>query len=361
MTVAGSAAIAILSVLAIVFGAEKVVEKMEAVARSFGVSEVFIAVTLVSLGTSLPEISVHVVGSLNILSDPSTMQNLSATVLGMNIGSDIVQQTLVMGSVISLAALLRRQDEVVFTRGFIVRDYLPMIAAHLMVFLMALNGFLTRAEGLILLTAFGAYLYYLYGNRGERLLRQGEGEKSDRPYRDLLLGVLAMAVLVYSSDLFLSIVEKVIAETGISGSMIGVATVGTVSAMPEMVTAFTALRQRAEGLALGTLVGSNVTNPLVGIGLGALISGYSVPRPLVVFDLPVQIITAVFLVAYLWNREAIGRLAARPADLLGFEGVAEKLRSMERGVLTAAGGLMLVMLYLVYLVVRYSFFGYAPV
>lgn len=360
MAVTVSVAVAFLSVIAIVFSAEKVVEKMETVARSFGVSEVFIAVTLVSLGTSLPEISVHMVGSLNILSDPSTMQNLSATVLGMNIGSDIIQQTLVMGSVISLSAFLRGRDTVVFTRKFILRDYLPMIAAHLLVLLMALNGFLTRLEGLILLAIFAVYIYYLYRRRDERLLRNGEGEKSERPYLDLLLGLLAMAVLIYSSDIFLSIVEKVVAETGISGSMIGVATVGIVSAVPEMVTAFTALRQKAEGLALGTLIGSNVTNPLVGIGIGASISGYTVPRPLVIFDLPVQIATAAILVLYLWNRESIGSALAWSASFFGFRDRAEKMRSMERGVLTAKGGLALIIVYVVYLTARYSLFGHAP-
>lgn len=349
--------IAMISVFAIVFSAEKVVDKMGAVARTFGVSEVFIAVTLVSLGTSLPEISVHVVGSLSIVSDPSLMQSISATVLGMNIGSDIVQQTFVMGSVIALTGFLRTQDQVVFTRRFITRDYIPMIAAHVLVLLLALNGFLTRWEGLILISAFLMYLYYLYGRRDEVLLKQGDGPESEKPYLDLLLGIVAMAVLIYSSEVFLSIVEIVAAETGVSGSMIGVTTVGIVSALPEMMTSFTALRQRAEGLALGTLIGSNITNPLVGIGLGAAISGYSVPRTLLVFDLPLQIGTAFILIFYLWNRETLGDLLASSVKALGFEQVAERLESMERGVLTGVGGLMLILVYILYISVRLSFFA----
>lgn len=349
--------IALISVFAIVFSAEKVVDKMGAVARSFGVSEVFIAITLVSLGTSLPEISVHIVGSLSIISDPSLMQSISATVLGMNIGSDIVQQTFVMGSVIALAAFLRSQDSVVFTRKFITRDYIPMIGAHLLVFLLALNGFLTRWEGFVLISAFLIYLYYIYGRREEVLLKQGDGEESEKPYLDLLIGVVAITVLIYSSDVFLSIVEMVVAETGVSGSMIGVATVGIVSALPEMVTAFTALRQRAEGLALGTLIGSNITNPLVGIGLGASISGYSVPRSLLVFDLPVQIGTAVFLILYLWNRDSIGELLGSTARKLHLEQTAKRLESMERGALTGMGGLTLILIYAVYIVIRFNLFA----
>ena len=349
--------IGLISAIIIVFSAEKVVEKMQSVAKSFDISEVVIAATIISIGTSLPEISVHVVGSFNILGNPGAMNQISGTVLGMNIGSDIVQQTLIMGSVVVLASVIAGRNKFIFTKKFLERNYIPMIAAHLLLLLFALNGVLTRLEGLIMVTVFAGYIYYLYSKRDEKILRSGDAAPSQRPWRDLGIGLAGMLLLVAFSDVFLSVTEKLIAETGISGSMIGVATIGLVSATPEFVTALSAVRKGAEGLSLGTLIGSNITNPLMGVGLGAAISGYSVPSPLIQWDLPVQIATAVLLVTYLWNRQRTGNLLAPIFSALGMNRTATKLEGMENGVLTALGGILLVLLYFGYLAVRAIYFG----
>ena len=347
--------IGLVSVAVIVASAEVIVEKMQSVAKSFGVSEVVVATTVISLGTSLPEISVHVIGSLNILSNPGNINNISSTLLGMNIGSDIVQQTLIPGTVVVLASLMKGRDSFNFKRSFIKRDYLPMIGAHVLVLVMALNGFIGRIEGLALVILFISYVYYLYLKRDEKLLRHGNAEASEKPWRDLTMALAGMGFLIYFSDLFLQIVEALIVQTGISGSMIGIATIGFVSAMPEFITAVSAVRKGAEGLSLGTLIGSNITNPLMGIGLGAAISSYTVPNPLILFDLPVQIITAVLLVTYLWNKEKIGYILSELFTILGFERAADRFKGFENGVLTALGGATLITIYIGYLIIRATY------
>lgn len=346
----------IFSIAVIFLAAEKVVDKLERVAHYFGVSEVIIAMTLISLGTSLPEITLHVVGSFNILSEPALLNQVSGTVLGMNIGSNIVQQTLIMGSVVFLASFISGKKQMKFSRGFVLKEYLPMVGAHLLLFLLVLAGSLTRLDGLILISVFSAYMYYLYSGRHRKVVDRGDKEKSENPYLDMFVGLVAMVAVVVFSDLFLGSVESLIAVTGLSGSMIGVAVVGFVSAMPEFSTAITGLRQNAEGISLGTLIGSNITNPLLGVGIGSLISGYTVPRPLILWDLPVQITTASLLVIYLWNKETISESMENVLQYIGINRGSEKLRERENGVLTAIGGLMLVSLYLLYIGVRTAFF-----
>jgi cation:H+ antiporter len=348
--------LALVSIGVVVFSAEKIVEKMQSVAKSFDISEVVVATTVISIGTSLPEISVHVVGSLNILDNPGSINQISSTVLGMNIGSDIVQQTLIMGSVVVLASVMKGHDNFNFTKRFLKRDYFPMIGAHILVLLMALNGTIGRVEGLLLLVLFASYIYYLYLKKDEKLLRHGDTEPSKHPWRDLSIALVGMVFLLYFSDVFLQIVELLISETGISGSMIGVATIGFVSAMPEFITAVSAVRKGAEGLSLGTLIGSNITNPLMGIGIGAAISSYTVPRPLLLWDLPFQIGTAVVLVTYLWNKQKIGGLMAHLFEMLGMDAIAEKLEESENGVLTVIGGIMLIVSYIGYIVLRMFYF-----
>lgn len=351
------AAIGILSVLVIVLSAEIVVEKMRGVASYYGVSEVVIAMTIISIGTSLPEIALHTVGSFNILADPSLMNEVSGTVLGMNIGSDVIQQTLIMGSVVFLASFMAGKDRMNFTHKFLKRDYFPMIGAHALVLIFALNRGLSRIEGLFLVATFAGYMYYLYRNKDEKLLRAGEASPSKRPRKDLLMGFAGMITLIYFSDTFLNVIESLIASTGLSGSMIGVVTIGFVSAMPEFVTALSGLRKNAEGISLGTLIGSNITNPLLGIGIGAAISTYRVPEPLVLWDLPMQIATALILVTYLWNKEVIGKILGESVRTLGLDKQANKLEEMDNGVLTFVGGLALVGLYIFYIGVRVIFFS----
>jgi len=93
----------------------------------------------------------------------------------------------------------------------------------------------------------------------------------------------------------LAITEIVVSRTGIGGSLIGVLTLGVASALPEFTTALAGIRNKENGISLGTLVGSNITNPLVAIGGGALISTYAVPRPLIIWDLPWETMTGAAL------------------------------------------------------------------
>ncbi|MFB6245515.1 MAG: sodium:calcium antiporter [Candidatus Nanohaloarchaea archaeon] len=403
------------SVVLIVAGAEIVVSRMEAVAKHYGVSEVVIAMTIVAIGTSLPELSLHLIGSINILLSSGaplelflvnpvdvflsghsvaldaiasqgeianqTVKNsteaylgTSGAVLGANIGSDVVQQTLVLGLVIVSSALLADRHSFRFSRKFLIRDYAPMVGTTLMTLILALNwegvirflsggslnvsGTLTRLDGLVLVGSFLAYTYYLYTTRREELAEQGDADPSQRPIFDFAVGLLAMGVVIGSAEVFLRVVELAVAQTGLSESMIGVATVGIVSAFPEMITAISGLRHGSEGVSLGTLIGSNITNPLLAIGSGAVISTYAVPRPLVLWDLPMETATAGILLAYMFNKERIGSAVAAPMRRLGLEGLAERFESMENLTISVASAFLLVLLYVVYLYVRFTYFQY---
>lgn len=355
----GSAVVGVVSVAVLVVGARQVVSRLTSVAKAYDVSETVIAMTVISVGTSLPELSLHLVGSYNIVTKPLTrveVQRISATVLGSNIGSDVVQQTLVLGLVVVAASLLQGSFGFRFSRKFLLRYYAPMMGTTLLTLVLSFDGFLSRVDGAVLVLSFVAYVGYLLVNRDEILTRQGDADPSDRPRLDLAIGVAFMILVVVSADQFLRVVEFLIAATNLTGSMIGVVTVGIVSALPEMVTAISGLRQGAEGISLGTLIGSNITNPLLAIGLGALVSTYYVPEPLILWDLPVETVTAGILLVYLLNRRRIGGLLAVPASALGFEEAATRLRNTEDRVLSVGGAVMLVVLYFVYIYVRATVF-----
>jgi len=406
-------AVGFLSIILLVAAAEIVVKKMEGVAKYYGISEVVIAMTIVSIGTSLPELTIHLVASVQILlstgvpmdifgadilqlligSHVEVVQKMlekglisdltfqssqemflqkSGTVLGASIGSDVVQETLVIGLVIISSALMAGKKGFRFSRKFLIRDYAPMVGTTLITLVLALNweglvkiilggsgtlsGTLTRLDGLILVSSFVAYMLYLYSTRKESLATQGDVSKSKNPLRDLLIGLIAMGVVVGSADVFLRVVEVAVKETGLSGSMIGVATVGVVSAFPEMITAISGLRHGSEAISLGTLVGSNITNPLLAIGSGAMLSTYAVPEPLILWDLPMEVVLAGLPVLYMFKRDALGNILGKVANNIGLEETSERLKASENQVLSIAGALILILLYFVYLYVRFTYF-----
>jgi len=403
----------LLSLILLVAAAEIVVKKMEGVAKHYGISEVVIAMTIVSIGTSLPELTIHLVASTQILLSSgasieifgtgfldlllgshtemmgqmlennliteSTFQSSqeiflqkSGTVIGASIGSDVVQETLVIGLVIISSALMAGKKGFRFSKKFLIRDYAPMVGTTLITLVLALNwqgltkiilggtgtvsGTLTRLDGLILVSSFVTYMIYLYSTREESLASQGDVTKSSKPLKDLLIGLLAMAVVVGSADIFLRVVEVAVKQTGFSGSMIGVATVGIVSAFPEMITAISGLRHGSEAISLGTLVGSNITNPLLAIGSGAMLSTYAVPRPVIMWDLPMEVVLAGLPVLYMFKRDTIGNKLGIIADKIGSENLSEKLKASENQVLSITGALMLILLYFLYLYVRFTYF-----
>jgi len=166
-------------------------------------------------------------------------------------------------------------------------------------------------------------MYYLYADERKHYKEEDHGFKENGESPEGVpqtvkaawqYGLVAMGALfftIFSAMIALKITEVIVAKTGVGGSLIGVVTLGIASALPEFITAISGVRHGDGGISLGTLVGSNITNPLVAIGGGALISTYWVPGPLVLWDLPWETVTGAILWVILWlNKGKLGKLAA---------------------------------------------------
>jgi len=307
----------LLAIALLVASSEFAVRKIIGLAGYFRLSTTFMGVTVVSLATSIPEIAAHLTASVSILVHRVDYRIGSALVLGANIGSDVVQQTLIMAIVVLLAGKL------VFKRYFLAKSMIPMIATHLLSLILGWDRTYSRIDGLILFGAFMGYLAYLYVDERKHYdpRHNGFDETGAAPagvprtpqeaWSAIGATLAAMLITVASAMLTLRATEITVARTGIGGSLIGVLTLGVASALPELITAVSGIRKGDAGIPLGTLIGSNITNPLVGIGLGGLISKYWVPDGLVLWDLPWEAITGTLLLAYLWfNKGTIGKRGA---------------------------------------------------
>ena len=310
------AVVGLVSLALLILGANYAVKKLIGIANYFKLSSTFMGMTVLSIATSLPEITSHFTASVNILRGTLDFQTGSAIVLGANIGSDVVQQTLIMGIVILLAGTMY------FRRYFLWKSMIPMISTTIMCLLLGLDGNYSRIDGAILFGSFLAYTYYLYMDERKHYKEednqlQSEEVAEDAPtngrevLRDAFITAVLLVVIIGCATLVLSATEVVVDRTGVGGSLIGVITLGLASALPELTTALAGIRHKEAGISLGTLVGSNITNPLLAIGGGALISTYAVPRPLVTWDLPWETLTGMMLWGILWfNNGKLGKKSA---------------------------------------------------
>ena len=312
----GVIAVGLAALVLLVLGANYAVKKLIGIANYFKLSSTFMGMTVLSVATSLPEITSHFTASVNILSGTLDYQTGSAIVLGANIGSDVVQQTLIMGIVILLAGTLY------FRRYFLWKSMLPMIGTTILCLVLGWDGNYSRIDGAILFGTFIAYTYYLYVDERKHYKEEDNQINSSEleeevpangreVLRDALITLALLLVIIGCATFVLSATEVIVDRTGVGGSLIGVVTLGVASALPELTTALAGIRHKEAGVSLGTLVGSNITNPLLAIGGGAMISTYAVPRPLIAWDLPWATLTGALLWAILWfNKGKLGKKSA---------------------------------------------------
>ncbi|WP_276282261.1 sodium:calcium antiporter [Halorussus caseinilyticus] len=283
------------------------VQRLVNVAQGYGVSESVIGLTVVAVGTSLPEISANATASVGILTGALDAGVASATVLGGSIGSSVVQQTLLVG------VFLFAAGEVTLSRSFVRSSYVPMMLSAALVLALSADGEIARLDGLLLVGAFLVYLYYTYDRRERATVPEGLEVRNVGVRTDAAIALGGLAVVLASAYLVLSALEVLVASLDLGGSLVGIATLGVGTALPELSTVGESIRRKRPTLALGTLVGSNVVNLLVAVGLGGVISGYSVPDAVLYWDLPVMLAIGVGAFIYV-TRVTDGELNRRDAS-----------------------------------------------
>ena len=277
----------ILALGVIWLGANFVVNSAVKIAKSLNLSHAFIGLTVVSIGTSLPEIFTHIFSSIDILKGIEA----SAVAVGTNIGSNMVQITFVMG-LLGLLTVIKAN------RKILRRDYLVMLGSIAVLFLMSLDGRVGRIEGVLLVLAYALYLWALA--KKEKMVEITEykanywKEGSIMVFGLIILGIAANAIVMHALNF---------ADAwGISASFIGVLIIGISTALPELTTALIAILKGAHGISLGVLVGSNITNPLFALGIGAVISGYSIENAILWYDLPFWFFASLIPLLFFWKK-----------------------------------------------------------
>lgn len=290
-TTAAAVAAGGLALVVLVGASRVVVSRTVAVARAAGLTEELVAVSVIAVGTSLPEIAAHLTASAGILSGALDPTVAAATALGGNTGSSTTQQLLLVGVFLVGYGRVDPSDALVRT------TYVPMVLSFALALAVAWDGTLSRLDGLVLVGSYLAYLYYTYDRRPRTTMLTSE--ESPRLASDATVAIGAMLAVLASAYVVLAAVEVVIGAVALNTSMVGVLTIGLAAALPELSTVVESLRRRAHAIALGMLLGSNLVNTLLAAGLGATASTYAVPPSVILWDLPFKLTVGVVGLVYL--------------------------------------------------------------
>lgn len=248
----------ILGLAILLAGGKFLVDGASGLALKFGLSQGLIGLTIVAFGTSAPELLVSINAAIKGNSDIA---------LGNVIGSNISNISLVLG----ISALI---FPIAILRSVIKLDYLAALISSIIFFVMALNGNISRLEGLILfILLILITLYFFRKLSGNNLLSPEDSTFVTHPlWKTVSLLVLGTLGLFFGSDMLVDSAVNISNKLGISERVIGVTIIAVGTSLPELVTSVIAALNKKTDIAIGNILGSNIMNVLAIIGITALVS-----------------------------------------------------------------------------------------
>lgn len=243
----------ILGITAVLWGADRFTDGACGLARRLKVSELVIGLTVVSLGTSLPEF---------IVSFISLLRNSSDMSVGNIMGSNIFNILVIVGA----SAIMKH---IKVEKSLLQRDIPVCLAASIMLFIFAYsNGTIIRLEGFVLVAFFCAYLYMAYrvALRDRKAAQEETLDTQTSVFKILMLIVVGIVALVVGGRVLVNNAVAVAQELNVSESVIGMTILAGGTSLPELATSIVAARKGSFGLALGNVIGSNVFNIAFVIG-----------------------------------------------------------------------------------------------
>lgn len=296
------------------------------IAKRFGVSELIIGLTLVSMGTSFPELGASVYASYS---------GNGGIAVGNVVGSNIANIALVLGACLILRGLK-------VNRKMLTRDGVIMLGVSILFTLMVFKG-VVRWEGLILVVIFAVYLGYLFKqNKDEKkrieelksleeslekehhlaklILRprvedgtdedaeEGEGEDEETSLMKVSLKLVAGCVgVILGAWLMVEMAVEISTEFNIPQTVIGSTLVAFGTSVPELAVSMVAIWKRYEQISIGNIIGSNIFNILLVIGAAALVNPLDVDDTLLYTNIPIMLMVAALLLIFMAAKNRLMR------------------------------------------------------
>jgi cation:H+ antiporter len=294
--------------------ADFLVDGAASLAKKWGMSGLLIGLTVISFGTSLPEVLVNVLASLRGSADIG---------MGNIVGSNISNTLLVLGVTVIIAGSLRVDKS-------ILNKQIPFSILAVIVLFVLANGTLIngngspgglfRSGGIILLCFFSIFLYFTFSEaKGEE---EGEVVKERKMWSSWLMTIFGLAGLYFGAEITVSNAEIIARLMGMSEALIGITVIGLGTSLPELVACAVAAMKKQAGMAIGNIIGSNIFNILWILGVSSIIKPIEY-SPILDLDIGLVLISSIIII---------------PLIIFG-----------RKNYLTRGGGIILLALYMAYI------------
>lgn len=278
------------SLLILVWSADKFVDGSAALARHFGISPLFIGMVIVGFGTSAPEMVVSALASL---------EGKPGIALGNAYGSNTCNIALILGTTALLAPIAVHSQ--------VVRKELPvLIAVTAFAAWQLADGEITRLDAIGLIAVFAALMIWAVLESRKQKGSDALGSETEQELIDhamtkakaVLWIVAGLLLLIASSRLLVWGAIEIATLLGVSELVIGLTIVAVGTSLPEFASSIIAARKGEDDIALGNIIGSNLFNTLVVVGIAGIIHPIPVPEEVIYRDIPVMAATTLALLVF---------------------------------------------------------------
>ena len=280
----------ILGLVFLIFGGDLLVRSAVSFAEKFGVSSFIIGVTVVSFGTSVPELMVSIQAAMDQAADIA---------IGNVLGSNIANIALVLGVSVVIRPLS-------ITTNTYKLSWWVMLISSLLFILFLLDNVMTKMEGLLLIA--GLFCFIIFS-----IKRNIPNEESIISKINIQTGILFFVLgaigLYFGSELFVESAISIASFFNVPKFVIGITVVALGTSLPELVTSIVALMKGQNNISLGNLIGSNIFNVFAVLGITSLIQELGTSSILLFLDFGVMLAVILVFGYQLFIRKKISRTA----------------------------------------------------
>ena len=287
MEIAISAILTIVGLAMLCFGGNWLVSGGVAIAKKFRISNLVIGMTIVAYGTSTPELAASIAAA----------GEHSAIILGNIVGSNIANVGMVIGAAAIFVPLAVRKS--------VLRKEIPiMLGVSFLLVLISIDGEISHYDGILLLVGLGVFGFYTYKDAMKQRKKDNvDVEQSKNNIYLKSVGLIGIGIVLLYVGAFLTVENAVILakEFGLSEKIIGLTVIAVGTSLPELITSIIAIRKGHADIGIGNIIGSNIYNILMIMGVGATLGGVMIASDVYV-DYAIMIIFSLSLLIALKTR-----------------------------------------------------------
>ena len=293
-----TAALLALGISALWIGTEFAVGSASRFASRFRVTPAIVGLTILAIGTDLPELVVSISAGVEKLGGEDT----SGIAIGNAIGSGVTQITFVLG----IAGLT---GAVKIGRTDLIQGSIAMFVAMLLALTVSVDGTVTRVEGGLLIGVYGAYLVLviMLGRAESELTADGTTLPA---WVDGVLLLAGLGLVVGGAELVVEYGARLAENLDVDQALIAILVVAFGTSLPELAISLRSAAEGKAGLSVGNIIGSNVFDLLTPIGVAGLIAGLEVDGVVTAFDLPFLMAASGLAIFLLWTGDWLARREA---------------------------------------------------